>query len=129
MYIPQRASLPPQGRPGARTQEREYLYPPQYTVRTPPTNRPVADDLEEDESYYPVRSSSSAIRYTTTQDQVIQQGNKRIIIHHEPPPTRQQPPQQIQTEPVAKQRKHWLFWLGSIFCIMLLGWTVLSVLS
>src|SRR6266566_3489537 len=109
LYIPQRASLPP-------------------TARTPLTNRPIADDLlEEDESYYPVRPASSAIRYTTTQDQqVIQQGNKRIIIHHGLPPGRQPPP---QPEPVTTQRKHWLFWLGLVFCIMLLGWTVLSVLS
>ena len=129
MYIPQRASLPPQGRPGARTQEREYLYPPQYTVRTPPTNRPVADDLEEDESYYPVRSSSSAIRYTTTQDQVIQQGNKRIIIHHEPPPTRQQPPQQqVQTEPVTTSRNHWVFFVGIVMLLMIVGWVLVTML-
>ncbi len=108
-YIPQRASLPP-------------------AARTPATNKPIPDDQEDDESYYPVRPSSSAIRYTTTQDQVIQQGNKRIIIHHEPPPGRQKP-QQVQTEPATKQRKHWLFWLGCIFCIMLVGWTVLSLLS
>ena len=110
-YIPQRASLSP-------------------AARMPTANRPVADDvLEEDESYYPVRPSSSAIRYTPTQDQVIQQGNKRIVIHHGLPPGRQQPPPQVQTEPVTKERKHWLFWLGCIFCIMLLGWTVLSMLS
>ena len=110
-YIPQRASLQP-------------------AARIPTTHRPVADDLlEEDESYYPVRSSSSAIRYTTTQDQeVIQQGNKRIVIHHGLPPGRQQQPQR-QTEPAIKRRYHWLFWFGSIFCIMLVGWTVLSLLS
>ena len=96
--IPQRASLPP-------------------AARTPLTNRPIADDLlEEDERYYPVRPASSAIRYTTTRDQVIQQGNKRIIVHHGLPPGRQPPP---QPEPVTTQRKHWLFWLGCIFCIML----------
>ena len=101
-YIPQRASLPPQHR-----------------------HSPIADDLEEDESYSPARSPRSAIRYTS-QDQVIQQGNKRIIVHHGLPPGRQPPP---QPEPVTTQRKHWLFWLGCIFCIMLLGWTVLSILS
>ncbi|MFL5625000.1 MAG: hypothetical protein ACJ788_05330 [Ktedonobacteraceae bacterium] len=100
--IPQRASLQP-------------------AARIPATHKPLPDDLEEDESYYPVRSSSSAIRYTTTQgEEVIQRGNKRIIIHHEPPPTKQQPP---------KQPHHWLFWFGCIFCTMLVGWTVLSVLS
>src|SRR5439155_24576065 len=78
--IPQRASLQP-------------------AARTPATNRPLTDDLEDDASYYPVRSSSSAIRYTTTQgEEVIQQGNKRIVIHHGLPPGRQQPPtQQVQT--------------------------------
>src|SRR5947209_720156 len=101
-YIPQRASLPPQHK-----------------------QSPIADDVEDDESYSPVRPPRSAIRYTS-QDQVIQQGNKRIIIHHEPPPTRQQ---QGQTEPVTKSRHHWLFWLGSIFCIMLVGWTVFTALS
>src|SRR5438128_2221045 len=97
----------------------------------PSTNRPVADDLEEDASYYPVRPASNAIRYTTTQDQVIQQGNKRIIIHHGLPPGRQQQqtPQQAQTEPVIKPRKHWLFWLGIVFCTMLFGWTAFSALS
>ena len=106
--IPQRASLP-------------------SAARTPLTNRPIADDLlEEDERYYPVRPASSAIRYTTTNDQVIQQGNKRIVIHHGLPPGRQPPP---QPEPVKKQRRHWLFWLGLVFCIMLVGWTVLSVVS
>jgi hypothetical protein len=112
IYIPQRASLTPQ-------------------ARAPLTNRPLADDvLEEDERYYPVRPASSAIRYTTMQgEEVIQSGNKRVIIHHEPPPSRQQPQQQVQTAPATKQHKHWLFWLGSIFCIMLIGWTVLSVLS
>src|SRR5256714_10773927 len=95
----------------------------------PPTNRTLGDDLlEEDDRYYPVRPSSSAIRYTTTQGQVIQRGNKRIVIHHEPPPTRQHP-QQVQTQPAAKLHKHWLVWLGCIFCIMLVGWTVLSVVS
>jgi hypothetical protein len=108
--IPQRASLSP-------------------AARTLLTNRPVADDLEEDESYYPVRAPSSAIRYTTTQDQVIQQGNKRIIIHQGLPSGRQPLLQQVQTEPVTTQRKHWLFWVGLVFCIMLLGWTVLSLLS
>ena len=108
-YIPQRASLQP-------------------GVRPPTTQRGVPDDLEEDEFYYPVRSSSSAIRYTTTEDQVIQQGNKRIIIHHGLPPGRQQQPQR-QTEPAIKSRKHWLFWVGIVFCIMLVGWTVLSLLS
>jgi len=109
-YIPQRASLPP-------------------AARTPATNKPIPDDQEDDESYYPVRPSSSAIRYTTTQDQVIQQGNKRIIIHHGLPPGKQKPPKQVQTEPVIKRRHHWLFWIGCIFCIMLVGWTLLSLLS
>src|SRR5947209_3673101 len=108
--IPQRASLAP-------------------AARTPATNRPVVDDLEEDASYYPVRPSSSAIRYTTTQDQVIQQGNKRIIIHHGLPPGRQQPPPQIEPEPAIKPRKHWLFWVGIIFCMMLVGWIALTALS
>src|SRR6266568_7813269 len=63
--------------------------PGRQGAQTPMSNRPVADDLAEDDRYYPVRPSSSAIRYTS-QDQVIQQGNKRIIIHHEPPPTRRQ---------------------------------------
>ena len=102
-YIPQRASLLPQG-----------------------SHRPVLDDVEEDESYDPVRPPRSAIRYTTTHDQVIQQGNKRVIIHHELPPTRQQ---QVRTEPAIRSRHHWLFWLGSIFCIMLVGWTVFTALS
>ncbi len=125
IYVPQRASLSPHGR-----QDRNYTYPPQYQVRTPPSHRSAPDDLEDDESYYPDRSPRSAIRYTTMQgEEVIQSGNKRVIIHHEPPPSRQQPQQQVQPEPVTKQRKHWLFWLGCIFCIMLLGWTVLSVLS
>jgi len=130
-YIPQRASLQPQARPGARTAERNYPYPPQYQVRTPPTNRPVADDLEveEDENYYPVRSSSSAIRYTTTQgEEVIQRGNKRIIIHHEPPPGRQPPPQQLQPEPVTKSRKHWLFFVGIVMLLMLVGWVLVTML-
>ncbi len=111
-YIPQRASLSP-------------------AARTPATNRPIPDDLEEYDDVWPVRISSSARRYqglATTEDQVIQQGNKRIVIHHGLPPGRQQQPQ-VQTEPVTKERKHWLFWLGCMFCIMLLGWTVLSMLS
>src|SRR5438876_5650979 len=125
MYIPQRASLPPT----ARTQERKYPYPQQYQVRTPPTQRPIADDLEEDESYYPVRSSSSAIRYTTTQgEEVIQSGNKRIIIHHEPPPGRQPPPQQLQPEPTAKSRSHWVFFVGIVMLLMIVGWVLVTML-
>ena len=108
--IPQRASLPPAARISA-------------------TNKPLADELEDDASYYPVRSSSSAIRYTTTQDQVIQQGNKRIIIHHGLPPGRQQPPPQIEPELAIKQRKHWLYWVGITFCMMLVGWIALTALS
>src|SRR5205807_2472161 len=112
--IPQRASLFPQGRGGAPA---------------PATNRPLADDLEEDANYYPVRSSSSAIRYTTTQgEEVIQQGNKRIIIHHEPPPGKQQPPQQVQTEPVTTSRNHWVFFVGIAMLLMLVGWILVTML-
>src|SRR5437764_4416311 len=102
--IPQRASLQP-------------------AARTPATNKPIPDDLEEYDDVWPVRSSSSAIRYTTTQDQeVIQQGNKRIIIHHEPPP-RQPPPQpQVQTEPATTSRNHWVFFVGLAMLLMLVGW-------
>src|SRR6266480_5807933 len=86
--IPQRASLQP-------------------AARTPATNKPLPDDLEEYDDVWPVRSSSSAIRYTTTQgEEVIQQGNKRIIIHHSPPPGKQPPLQKVQTEPVTKSHHH-----------------------
>ncbi|MFL5586534.1 MAG: hypothetical protein ACJ8DI_02615, partial [Ktedonobacteraceae bacterium] len=106
--IPQRASLQP-------------------AARTPAKNKAIPDALEEYDDVWPVRISSSARRYqglATTDDQVIQQGNKRIVIHHAMPP-----PRQPLSEPVTTQPKHWLFWLGCIFCIMLLGWTVLSILS
>ena len=45
------------------------------------------------------------------------------------PQGKQRPKQQVQTESGTKSRRHWLFWLGCIFCIMLVGWTVLSLLS
>src|SRR5437764_8464544 len=77
----------------------------QPAARTPATNKPIPDDLEEYDDVWPVRSSSSAIRYTTTQDQVIQQGNKRIIIHHGLPPGKQPPLQKVQTEPGTKSRR------------------------
>src|SRR5437867_1978361 len=69
MYIPQRASLPPQGR-----QERNYTYPPQYTVRTPPTNRPVADDLEEDDWHFGRPRTSQT-------DQKVGHGDSTIPSH------------------------------------------------
>jgi len=103
--IPQRASLSP-------------------AARIPATNRPLADDLlEEDESYYPLRPSSSAIRYTTQDQQVIQQGNRRIIIHHEPPPGKHQQP------PAEPARVHWLTVVGVFVLTMLVGWVVLTMLS
>lgn len=109
-----------------------YAASQQYHRHKPGTQRPVADDENEeeaDEMYSPFVTPRSAIRYTTTADQeVIQRGNQRIIIHHTPPPRSQQPPQQ-QSQAIRKQKHHWLFWCGCIFCLMLLGWTVLSVLS
>jgi hypothetical protein len=130
--IPQRASLSP-------------------AARTPPTNRPIPDDLlEEDESYYPVRSASSAIRYqgvvtqapTSQRVSAPQEGEQRDIngvpcvwsrgqwhrlrVHDDLVPL---PNQQRQTEPVIKQRYHWLYWVGLCFCTMLLGWLLLTALS
>src|SRR6266567_6855978 len=115
-----------------REQKGQHIYIPQRASLPPAINKPIPDDLEEYDDVWPVRINSSARRYqglATADDQVIQQGNKRIVIHHGLPPGRQPPHQQVQTEPAAKSRHHLLFWLGLVCCIMLLGWTVLSVLS
>ncbi len=64
-----------------------------------------ADDLEDDDDYYPARSPNSAIRYQNTQgNQVIQRGRQRIVIHQGPPPKRQ---------------VHWLLILGLGMAVML----------
>jgi hypothetical protein len=77
----------------------------------------VADEVDEDEMYYPQRMPSSARRYTTTQgQQVIEQGKKRMVIHKEPPP---KPP----------RRFHWLFFVGLAFLTMVVGWIALTLLS
>jgi len=66
------------------------------------------DDLEEDERYYTKKPNSSA------------------VMRNRPyPPPVTQPPAPLP----EKNRHHWLFWLGLVFCIMLIGWTVFTALS
>ncbi|MFL5659059.1 MAG: FG-GAP repeat domain-containing protein [Ktedonobacteraceae bacterium] len=132
-YIPQRASLPPQGRQGVRAQGGRFSSYQQTHTPLPTPNRPVADDGDENEydDVWPVRMSSSARRYQgiATEDQVIQQGNKRIIIHHGLPPGSKHPPQQqVQTEPAAKSRSHWVFFVGIAMLLMLVGWIAVTLL-
>lgn len=75
-------------------------------------------DIEDiPDSYFPQRMPSSTRRYTTTEgNQVIQQGNRRIVIHQEPPPK-------------PKRRFHWLFYVGLMFFVMVLGWVAFTLLT
>lgn len=75
------------------------------------------DDVAEvPDSYYDTRLPTSTRRYVDTRgNKVIQQGNKRIIIHDEPPP--------------KKRKFHWLFYVGLMFFIMILGWIAFTLLT
>ncbi len=64
-----------------------------------------ADDIEDEDDYYPRRQPSSVIRYQDTQgNQVIQRGRQRIVIHNQPPP---------------KRKVHWALILGIGMALML----------
>ncbi len=77
----------------------------------------VVADVPEEDSFYPQRMPSSTRRYTTTEgNRVIQQGNRRIIIHEPPPPK-------------PGRRFHWIFYVGLVFFLMLIGWIALTLLN
>src|SRR6266567_5134592 len=99
-------ATPPAQRPGANNR-----YPPVKTPRgkqrqTVDDEQLDVDDLQEDDIYYPQRQPSSAKRY------------------------QQYLPAPLPPAPLPEKRRfHWLFWLGMVFCIMLVGWILLTVLS
>ncbi|HVB23826.1 MAG TPA: hypothetical protein VNG51_17955 [Ktedonobacteraceae bacterium] len=81
-----------------------------------PEDRPYqSTELEDDDSYYQVRTPTSARRYQNTEgNEVIQQGNKRLVIHKEPPP---------------KKKTHWMLFLGLGMVVAVFVFIGLSQLS
>lgn len=93
------------------------LHPEDAPYLSGTVKRNAADEVEEDEAYYPQRMPSSARRYTTTAgQQVIEQENKRIVIHKEPPPK-------------PHRRFHWLLFVGLALLTMVVGWIAFTLLT
>jgi hypothetical protein len=96
------------------------FHPEDQPYTPTPRKRPVEDEDDIPDSYYPQRMPSSVRRYDRQGNEFIQQGNKRLVIHREPPPQKVRP---------QKPRSHWLLFIGLGMVAMLGVWVGLQALG
>lgn len=105
----------------------------------------VADDynLEEADAYYQTRLPTSSRRYQQIPSVTTTKGKVSIVEHHHEQPLRthrpqyqQLPPQRQRyaeeiehAQPIQHRRFHPLFWTGSFFILLILGWFGLNFVT